>query len=500
MSGTGTARTLAAADWAVIVAFFATMVAIGVVCARRQKSSDQFFGGDKSMPWYLAGVSFYMCTFSALAFVMYSALAYKFGFVPVTVSWLLVPAIFLGAQFTAVRWRRVAKSSPLDFAEERFGNRMRQSLLWLGIPMRVLDDAFKLLAIGTVVGIGLGFPLDRAIVLCGAIVIAYTFLGGLKATLVADFVQFLVLFSVVLALPFFCLARAGGFANFVARAPEGFFSLTAGKYTWLYMVVLFSISLVNRCTSWPLVQRYYSTRSEKDAKKVGYLVALLLFIGPPLFFLPAMTARVFMPGLDMNDAGVMNGVYASVCLEVLPAGMVGMVIAAMFSATMSTLAGDFNAVSSVLTNDFYVRMLAPASSARRRLVAARAATALVGALVIALTFVMRNAQGADDLLNVTNKMFSVFVPPIALPTVVGLLCRRVPRSAGVAGLYAGIAVGMAMFVAGAGCPVLREMVVMTPVTFLATALGMAVAARWRPDTPDDARAVALFFRKAETPS
>ena len=141
MSGAGAARTLAAADWAVIIAFFATMVAIGIVCARRQKSSDQFFGGDKSMPWYLAGVSFYMCTFSALAFVMYSALAYKFGFVPVTVSWLLVPAIFLGAQFTAVRWRRVAKSSPLDFAEERFGNRMRQSLLWLGIPMRVLDDA-----------------------------------------------------------------------------------------------------------------------------------------------------------------------------------------------------------------------------------------------------------------------------------------------------------------------------------------------------------------------
>ena len=500
MDGTCAARTLAVADWAVIVAFFATMVAVGIACARRQKSSDQFFGGDKSMPWYLAGVSFYMCTFSALAFVMYSALAYKFGFVPVTVSWLLVPAIFLGARFTAVRWRRVARSSPLDFAEERFGNRMRQSLMWLGIPMRVLDDAFKLLAIGTVVGIGLGFPLDRAIVLCGAIVIAYTFLGGLKATLVADFVQFLVLFAVVIALPFFCLARVGGFANFVAKAPEGFFSLTAGKYTWLYMTILFSISLVNRCTSWPLVQRYYSTRSEKDAKKMGYLVAFLLFIGPPLFFLPAMTARVYMPRLDMNDAGVMNGVYASVCMAVLPAGMVGMVVAAMFSATMSTLAGDFNAVSSVLTNDFYVRMVSPGSSPRSRLVAARIATAIVGLVVIALTFAMRHAQGADDLLNVTNKMFSVFVPPIALPTVMGLLCRRMPRSSGVIGLYTGIIAGTAMFVAGSGFPVLREMTVMTPVTFLATAIGIAVAAKLRPDSPDDARKVEAFFKKAETPS
>ncbi len=500
MTGTGGARTLAVADWAVVVAFFAAMLAIGFIYARRQKTVEQFFGGDKSVPWYLAGVSFYMCTFSALAFVMYSALAYKFGFVPVMVSWLLVPAIFLGTWLTAVRWRRVAEKSPLDFAEERFGNRMRQSLMWLGIPMRVLDDAFKLLAIGTVVGIGMGFPLDRAIILCGALVVAYTFLGGLKATLMADFVQFLVFLVAVAALPFFCLARTGGFANFVARAPEGFFSLTAGKYTWVYLAVLFTISLINRCTSWPLVQRFYSTRSEKDAKKVGYLVALLLFIGPPIFFLPAMTARVFMPGLDMGDAAAMNGVYASVCLEVLPAGMVGMVVAAMFSATMSTLAGDFNAVSSVLTNDFYVRMLSPSSSPRSRLIAARAATALVGATVIVLTFVMRHAQGADDLLNVTNKMFSVFAPPVALPTVIGLLCRRVPRSAGVAGLFSGIAVGLVTFVAGSAFPVLREMTVMTPITFLATVLGMAAAARLRPDTPEDARIVDAFFKKAETPS
>ena len=495
-----TVRELAALDYAVIAVFFATMVGVGLFFGRRQKGAESFFGGDKSMPWWLAGVSFYMCTFSALAFVMYSSLAYKFGWVPVTVSWGLVPAIFLGAQFTAVRWRRVAKSSPLEFIETRYGNRMRQSLMWLGIPMRVLDDAFKLLAIGTVVGIGLGFPLDRAIVLSGSIVIVYTFLGGLKATLVADFIQFLVLFAVVLALPFFCLGRVGGLANFIDRAPEGFFSFTAGKYTWWYMIVLFSISLVNRCTSWSLVQRYYSTRSEKDAKKVGYLVAFLLFVGPPLFFFPAMAARVFMPGLDMNDPAAMNGVYAFVCLDVLPAGMIGMVVAAMFSATMSTLAGDFNAVASVLTNDFYVRMVAPECPAKRKLRVARVATAVVGITVIALTFAMRCAQGADDLLNVVNKMFSVFVPPIALPTVTGLLCRRVSKRAGLAGLYTGIGVGVVCFIAGTWVQGLREMTVMTPITFFFTALGMVVATRLRPDTPAEAAEVDAFFRKAETPA
>ena len=75
-------KELAFLDYAVIAAFFAVMIGVGVYYSRKSKSSDQFFGNDKTVPWWLSGVSFYMNSFSALAFVMYSALAYKFGWVP----------------------------------------------------------------------------------------------------------------------------------------------------------------------------------------------------------------------------------------------------------------------------------------------------------------------------------------------------------------------------------------------------------------------------------
>ena len=88
-----TSPGLAALDYAVIIAFFAMMIGVGVYYSRKSTSSDQFFGNDKSVPWWLSGVSFYKNSFSALAFVMYSALAYKFGWVPVTVSWLSVPSV-----------------------------------------------------------------------------------------------------------------------------------------------------------------------------------------------------------------------------------------------------------------------------------------------------------------------------------------------------------------------------------------------------------------------
>ena len=495
-----TDRSLMLWDYLVIAAFFAVMAGVGVYFSRKSRDADQFFGGDKVMPWWLSGVSFYMCTFSALAFVMYSALGYKFGFLPITVSWLLVPAILIGAQCFAVRWRRVATNSPLEYIETRFGNRMRQGLVWLGLPMRILDDSMKLLAIGTVVGVGLGFPISTGIVASGVIVIFYTFLGGLKATMVADFIQFFVLFAVVLALPCFCLREVGGFGNFVSQAPDGFFDLVAGKYTWYYMFISFVGTVINRSTSWTLVQRYYSTRSERDAKRVGYLVALLLFIGPPLFFFPAMAARVFLPGLDVNDPNVMNGVYAIVCKRVLPVGMMGMVVAAMFSATMSTLAGDYNSMSSVLTNDFYVRMLRPGASPRERMLAARLWTLLAGLLVIVLTFVMRTAQGADDLLNLTNKMFAIFLSPIALPMLAGFLIRGLSRRAGFCGLGFGMAVSLTAFVIGGWHPELREMTVMTPISFTATALALAVGSRVFPDTAEERRAIEEFFRKAGTPA
>ena len=161
-------KGLAVADYAVIAVFFAVMVGVGVYYSRKSKSSEQFFGGDKSVPWWLSGVSFYMNSFSALAFVMYSALAYKFGWVPVTVSWLSVPAVLLGAWFLAVRWRRAAKGSPIDYIATRYTPKMCSTLAVLGLPMQLLDNALKLLAIGRRCASGGSPPLMAAPVSCMA--------------------------------------------------------------------------------------------------------------------------------------------------------------------------------------------------------------------------------------------------------------------------------------------------------------------------------------------
>ena len=497
-------RELAYADYAVIAVFFAVMVGVGIYYSRRAKSDAQFFGGDKSVPWWLSGVSFYMNSFSALAFVMYSALAYQYGWVPVTVSWLSVPAVLLGAWFLAIRWRRAAKGSPIDYIATRYTPKMCRTLAVLGLPMQLLDNALKLLAIGTVVGVGMGFPLFWSICISGLIIVVYTFLGGLKATLVCDFIQFFVILAVVFALPPLCLGRLAaldggtglvhGFKVFLDRVPDGFFSFTNGKYTWTYMLVFFCAVGSTLSTNWSLVQRYYTTKSEKDAKKMAYLVAALLFLGPPLFFFPAMAARVFMPELDVGDSQAMNAVYATLCKSVLPVGMIGMVIAAMFSATMSSLAGNFNAAASVMVNELYLRVDKDATP-RRRMFAARAATVLVGGAVVALTFVMQYAQGAKDLFAVTNNMFGVFLPPIAIPMLAGVFLRNLSKRAGLMGLVGGIVAGIVIFVIGGEYPFLREMVCIFPMTAFVTIEFLIWGTVLFPDKPEERAEVDAFFKQ-----
>ena len=409
----------------------------------------------------------------------------------------------LGAWLLAVRWRRAAKGSPIDFVAERYTPAMCGTLAVLGLPMQLLDNALKLLAIGTVVGVGMGFPLFWAICISGVIIVFYTFLGGLKATLACDFIQFLVIIAVVFALPPLCLGRlaaldggAGvlhGFKVFLERVPPGFFDFTAGKYTLVYMLVFFCVVCSTLSTNWSLVQRYYSTRSDGDARKMAYLVAVLLFLGPPIFFFPAMAARVFLPDLPESE---MNGVYALLCREVLPIGMMGLVVAAMFAATMSSLAGNFNAAAAVMVNELYLRF-AKSPSPRAKMVAARVATVVVGSLVVALTFVMQYAQGADDLFNLSNKVFGVLLPPIALPMLGGLLVRRLSRRAGMSGLIGGAAFGLALFAAGARWPFLREMTWSFPLTAAATVVFLALGTLAFRDGPAERAAVEAFFSRLE---
>ena len=290
------ASQLQGPDYFILVGYFILMLAIGVYYYRFMRGMKDYFSGGNRIPWWLSGISFWMASFSAFAFVFYSSLAYKYGWVAVTLFWVTVPATLVSVVFFAQKWRRARIDSPVEYLETRYGSALRQLVAWQGVPVKIVDDALKLVAIGTFVSVGLGVGLERSILWCALIMLTYTFMGGLWAVAVTDFIQFVVMGAAILIVLPLSIAEVGGIANLMDKAPQGFFSLTADKYDWVYvgtLVVLYSISWSS--IQWSLIQKYYCVPREKDALKVGWLVVVLNIIGPPMMFIPAIAAGSSFP-------------------------------------------------------------------------------------------------------------------------------------------------------------------------------------------------------------
>jgi Na+/proline symporter len=143
-----------------------------------------------------------------------------------------------------------------------------------------------------------------------------------------------------------------------------------------------------------------------------------------------------------------------------------------------------------MVNELYLKLDRNASAARR-MIAARVATFAVGGAVVALTFVMQYAQGADDLFNLSNKVFGVFLPPIAIPMLAGLFVRKLSRRSALVALVGGIVAGIVQFSLGAKpeFAFLREMVWIFPATALATVAFLAAGTKIFPDAPAERKEV-----------
>ncbi|HPU98427.1 MAG TPA: sodium transporter, partial [Candidatus Hydrogenedentes bacterium] len=387
-------------DWLMVGGYFLIMAAIGVFFYGKMRQMKDYFSGGNAIPWWLSGVSFYMSSFSVAAFVFYPSLCYRFGFVGVTLLWVAIPATLFSALLFATRWRRARINSPVEYLESRYSPLLRQIFAWQGIPVRIIDDGMKLLATATFISLCAGIPPAQSVLWTGGIILLTTFLGGLWAVAVTDFIQFVVLTAAVLLLLPLSIAKAGGIGTLVSALPEGFFQLTTPEYGWGYVLSLVLMyALAWSSINWSLIQRYYCVPRERDALKVGGLVVLLYVIGPPLMFFPAMAARQFLPNLD--DAG---HVYPLLCTVLLPPGIMGLAVAAMFAATMSTLSSDYNVCASVLTNDVYRRLFRPRASERELVVVGRALTILVGLSALGVGWALSSGK-AENLFRVMVSLF-----------------------------------------------------------------------------------------------
>lgn len=434
--------TLQPPDYFMIIGYFLLMLGIGLYFYRSMKGIKDYFSGGNNIPWWLSGVSFYMSSFSVMAFISYPSLCYRYGFVGITLLWVAIPATLFSTIFLAHKWRRARIDSPMEYLEHRYSPVLRQVFSWQGIPTKIIDDGIKLFAIGTFISVSLGFDMKWSMVGAGGIMLLYTFMGGLWAVAVTDFIQFIVLTAAVIIILPLSFYRAGGFLEVFENLPEGFMRLTSPEYGWgyvIYLVVMYTLAWSS--VNWSLIQRYYCVPTERDAVKVGLSVVVLYVIGPPLMFLPAIAGTRLIPGLA--DAGT---IYPELCRMLLPAGMLGLMISAMFAATMSMLSSDYNVCANVLTHDIYRRHVRPDASQRELVLVGRLMTLMIGVLAIGAALLMAKLGKAEDLFTMMVTLFSVATAPVAVPMILGLLSPKFTGRSAFWGFLCGLFVGILLFI------------------------------------------------------
>lgn len=494
-------------DYIVIFGYFVVVLLVGVYFNKRQMATQDYFAGGHQVPWWLAGISHYMSSFSAFTFIAYSQIAYTYGFVAITLFWTTVPACAVGGLIFARRWRRARVITPVEFLEKRFNAPLRQMFAWAGIPAKIFDDALKVFATALILSAGIGADLKTAILVCGAVTVTYTLLGGLWALVVTDYVQFLMkIAAMVLLLPL-AIWSAGGAVRAFQGLPHGFLGLTGGPYGWTYLTSFVLLIMISYNATWALAQKYYSVPDERSASKAAYLSAALNFIGTPLMLLPGVIGRNLLPDLIAQHRTA--DTYVLLVLKLLPAGMVGIIVAAMFSATMAAISADLNALASVLTRDFYLRVLRPATNERMLVGIGRLFTLVLGIVVIGLSLWIAVSH-QESLFHAMVTVFGLLLAPTMLPILAGLTVRWLTWKGALAGFVAGLISGITTF--SIKTWYLPHLPGISPefaaytfegisilVNIGATALGLWLGSIIPTSDPAEKERIAAFFRALDTP-
>ncbi|MCK6210794.1 Na+:solute symporter [Georgenia sp. EYE_87] len=411
-------------DWLVLGGYFFVMVAIGVWAKSRIHDSRDFFVAGGKMPWWLSGISHHMSGYSAAVFVGYAAIAYDEGFV-LYVWWALgiTFAMLLGAFVFVPRWPRLRQRlgiiSPLEYLKIRYNLPTQQLLAWSGTALKVFDVGAKWVATAILLNVFAGVSLPVGILLTGGITLVYSTIGGLWADALTDFGQFVIQLVAGIVMFVTVLVTLDGVSTVWTMwgdLPEGNASFFNGQYTVLFVMVYLLINTMSyNGGTWNLAQRFIASPTGSTARRAALLSAALYLVWPLVMFFPMWAAPIILPGLEDTSQA-----YALITQELLPAGLVGLVLAGIFSHTMAMTGSDANAISAVVTRDIIpaVWRRGKAMSTRTELTIGRISvfTFIALSMVIALT-----AESFGGVLGLIILWFGGLVGPIAIPMLLGLL-------------------------------------------------------------------------------
>ncbi len=414
-------------DWGIIAIFFMLSLGIGIWASKRAgKDTESFFLAGKDMPWWLLGVSMVATTFSTDTPNLVTDLVRQNGVSGNWGWWAFLLTGMLTVFIYAKLWHRSNVLTDIEFYELRYSGKAAAFLrgfraLYLGLVFNVLVMGAVSLAAVKFGEIVLGIPGWLTLTIACSITLIYSVLGGLKAVIVTDFIQFIfaMVGSIWATIYILSLPEIGGLSNLISHenvvSQLSLLPDFSNPDSWI-PILLVPLAVQWWASYYPgsepggggyIAQRMFSAKSELDAVGATFFFNIAHYaIRPWPWILIALSSLIIFPDLsdlqntfpDLSKDKLGHDIAYPAMLTLLPSGLLGLVSASLIAAFMSTMSTQLNLGASYIVNDFYHRFLRPEASNKELVAVARISTVFTIILGAGLGLLLTSAGQAFNLL------------------------------------------------------------------------------------------------------
>lgn len=399
-------------DILVMILYFSVLIFVGILGARRAKTSEDYIVAGRNL-----GFTMYLACLAAVILggastIGTTKLGYQLGMSGIWLVFMLGMGIVVLGIFLAKKISGLKVLTVSEMLQSRFNRETRLISALVAAIYAMMVTVTQVIGMGTILNVLLGWDMTVSMIVGGGIVLFYTILGGMWSVTMTDIVQFVIMtigiFFIMLPMS---LSKAGGWSNLAAKVPANYFDFTnVGMETIIQYFLLFCLGMVVAQDIW---QRIFTARTMTIARYGTIGAGIYSFLYAIVLSIIGMCAFVVLPNLDDPQ-----NAFASMALQTLPSGVLGIVLASVVSALMSTASGTLIASSTLIVNDIVKGYFAPDMSEQRFMKVSRLTTFTIGVFTIIC------AVWIQDVLVALDIAYAVLSGAIFFPVLLGFFWKQ----------------------------------------------------------------------------
>lgn len=457
-------------DYIVIGSYMLLLASIGLIVKSFSSNISDYFRAGCRGTWWLTGVSLFMQGFSAMVFTGISGQAYLGGLSVMVIFWTNALVYFIHAAGIAPWLRQTRVITPADAVRKRFDFRTEQVFSYYSIFGGILWGGVMLLGLATFTSALFGLSLNVVIIGVGCTVLLYSVSGGSWSVFIADNLQAMVLVAVTLVVTGLCLHEIGGVGEIFrgiretpglaadyafVKSPDHVytapFPVAKGLFTapWI-LAMFFNAALV--AVNLTGCYRYLSVKTGQEARKAAWLAGGLMIVGSFIWIVPPVVGRLLFSDQINAVEGIkaVDAAYAIVAKNLLPPGLIGLVLIAMFAATMSSMDSALTGTAAIVMKNVFIplrRFLKkPDMPDSRQLLTGRIVNFSLGLWAIFWAFYLGQTSSKSGLFGVMLNIMVMIATPASLPFACALFVKKVPKWAALFSMGTGLAASVTIFI------------------------------------------------------